>query len=140
LVQGECNPNDIVTIDRGLPFYEHFFGGGTRDIRGFNDNTLGPKDQFCRAVGGDFKVSGGIEVSMPAPFGGGGSKIGVFSDFGNVYENIDTFDLNEIRASAGFFMTWQAPVGPITISLGRAFRKKVGDDTQTLQFSFGTIF
>lgn len=140
LVSGECNPDDVVTIDRGLPFYEHFFGGGTRDIRGFNDNTLGPKDQFCRAVGGDFKVSGGIEISMPAPFGGGGSKIGVFSDFGNVYEDIGSFEFNEIRASAGVFMTWQAPVGPITISLGKAFRDKVGDDTQTLQFSFGTIF
>ena len=137
---GECNPDDIVGIDGGLPFFEHFFGGGVRDIRGFNDNTLGPKDQFCRAVGGDFKVSGGLELSMPAPFGGGGSKIGVFSDFGNVYEDIGEFDFGEIRASAGIFMTWQAPVGPITISLGKAFRDKVGDDTQTLQFSFGTIF
>ncbi len=139
-VAGQCNPDDIVRIDRGLPFYEHFFGGGVRDIRGFNDNTLGPKDQFCRAVGGDFKLSGGLELSMPAPFGGGGSKVGVFTDFGNVYEDIGSFELNEIRASAGLFMTWQAPVGPITISLGKAFRKKTGDDTQTLQFSFGTIF
>jgi outer membrane protein insertion porin family len=137
---GECNANDIIGIDSGLPFFEHFFGGGTRDIRGFNDNTLGPKDQFCRAVGGDFKVSGGVELSMPAPFGGGGSKIGLFTDFGNVYEDIGAFELSEIRASAGFFMTWQAPVGPITISLGKAFRDKEGDDTQTLQFSFGTIF
>jgi hypothetical protein len=53
----ECDPTDIMALDTGLPFYQHFYSGGVRDLRGYDYNTLGPKDRFCRAVGGDFKVA-----------------------------------------------------------------------------------
>ena len=138
---GDCQVSDIVTLDDGLPFWEHFFGGGVRDVRGFDDNTLGPKDQFCRAVGGDFKVTGGIDLGVPAPFGAtAGSRISVFVDVGNVYRDIDAFDAGELRASAGISVTWRAPVGPIVISFSEPIRDKPGDVTEALQFSFGTLF
>ena len=38
---GNCDPTDLVRIDTGLPFYEHFYSGGVRDLRGYDDNTLG---------------------------------------------------------------------------------------------------
>ena len=25
-------------------FFEHYYGGGVRSIRGFDDNTIGPRD------------------------------------------------------------------------------------------------
>jgi outer membrane protein insertion porin family len=136
-----CQVDEIVTADRGLPFYEHFFGGGVRDIRGFNDNTLGPKDQFCRAVGGDFKVVGGIELGFPLPFGDmTGTRLAWFIDVGNVYQDFDSFDVDLLRASTGLSLTWQAPVGPIIINLATPLRSRDGDDTQVLQFAFGTTF
>lgn len=138
---GNCQVDEIVTLDRGLPFYEHFFGGGVRDIRGFNDNTLGPKDQFCRAVGGDFKVSGGVELAFPMPFAqGSGTRLAWFVDVGNVYRDFDDFDADLLRASTGLSLTWQAPVGPIIINLATPIKRRDGDDTQALQFSFGTTF
>jgi len=138
---GECQVSDIVTLDDGLPFWEHFFGGGVRDIRGFDDNTLGPKDQFCRAVGGDLKITGGIDLGIPAPFGAtAGSRISVFVDVGNVYRDLSDFDTGELRASAGISLTWQAPVGPIVISFSEPIRDEPGDVTEALQFSFGTLF
>ncbi len=137
----ECLQEEVISLDTGLPFYEHFYGGGVRDIRGFDDNTLGPKDPFCRAVGGDFKVSGGMELAIPTPFTqGSGSRIALFVDVGNVYENISAFDADLLRASAGLSVTWQAPIGPIIMNFAFPLIEKEGDRTETIQFSFGTTF
>ena len=142
LVPGSnCLQEEVIALDTGLPFYEHFYGGGVRDIRGFDDNTLGPKDPFCRAVGGDFKVSGGIEIAIPTPFTeGSGSRIALFVDIGNVYENIDAFDADLLRASAGLSVTWQAPIGPIIMNFAFPLKEELGDRTESVQFSFGTTF
>ena len=129
-------------LDRGLPFFEHFYSGGVRDLRGYDDNTLGPKDAFCRSIGGDFKVAGGVELAIPTPFAAGqsGTRIALFVDTGYVYENISAFDAKKMRGSFGLSVTWEAPVGPIVISYAFPFRDRPGDRTEDLQFSFGTTF
>ncbi|MGY6553477.1 MAG: outer membrane protein assembly factor BamA [Wenzhouxiangella sp.] len=138
---GNCQLDEIVTVDRGLPFYEHFFGGGVSDIRGFDDNSLGPKDQFCRSVGGDFKVVFGTELAFPIPFvEARGTRLAWFVDVGNVFEDASAFDTDLLRASTGLSLTWQAPIGPIIINIATPLRKREGDDTQALQFTFGQIF
>lgn len=138
---GQCLQEEVISLDRGLPFYEHFYGGGVKDIRGFDDNTLGPKDPFCRSLGGDLKVSGGMEIAIPTPFTtGGGSRIALFVDIGNVYEDLDSFDSSLFRASAGISVTWQAPVGPIIMNFAVPIREQEGDRTESVQFSFGTTF
>jgi len=141
--EGNCLQEEVMTLDTGLPFFEHFYGGGVRDIRGFEDNTLGPKDGVisCRAVGGDVKVAGGFELAIPTPFTkGGGSRIALFFDIGNVYENWSTFDASLFRMSTGVSVTWQAPIGPIIMNYAFPIKKFRGDRTESLQFSFGTTF
>lgn len=141
ILSGNCDPTDVVGIDRGLPFYEHFYSGGVRDLRGYNDNTLGPKDPFCRSIGGDFKVAGGIEIAFPLKLGGqAGTRLALFVDSGYVYENINAFEADKLRGSTGISVTWEAPIGPIVISWAFPFNDKPGDDTEDLQFSFGTTF
>ncbi|MEX0914862.1 MAG: BamA/TamA family outer membrane protein, partial [Wenzhouxiangellaceae bacterium] len=138
---GQCQVDEIVTSDSGLPFWEHFFAGGVSDVRGFDDNTLGPKDQFCRSVGGDFKATGGIEIAFPLPFVEvSGTRLAWFVDAGNVFTGFDGFDTDLVRASTGLSLSWEAPVGPIILNLSRPIRERDGDRTQFLQFSFGTQF
>jgi len=138
---GECDPTDLMKLDTGLPFFEHFYSGGVRDLRGYDDNTLGPKDAFCRSVGGDFKVAGGMELAFPTPFAAGsGTRIALFVDTGYVYENISAFEADKLRGSFGLSVTWEAPIGPIVISYAFPFNDRPGDRTEDLQFSFGTTF
>ena len=139
---GECDPTDAVRLDTGLPFFEHFYSGGVRDLRGYDDNTLGPKDYFCRSIGGDLKVAGGLELAIPTPFVGNqsGTRIALFVDTGYVYENLDAFEANKLRGSFGLSVTWEAPIGPIVISYAFPFNDQPGDRTEDLQFSFGTTF
>ncbi|WP_376695865.1 outer membrane protein assembly factor BamA [Wenzhouxiangella sp. EGI_FJ10305] len=137
----QCQPDSIVSFDDGLPFYEHFYGGGVSDIRGFDDNSLGPKDQFCRSVGGDFKVIGGVELAFPLPnIEASGTRLAWFVDVGNVFRNYDSFETDKLRASTGLALTWQAPVGPIIINVATPLKEREGDETQVIQFSFGQTF
>ena len=140
----QCLEEEVMTLDTGLPFFEHFYGGGVRDIRGFEDNTLGPKDgsQSCRAVGGDVKVAGGFEIAIPTPFHQGrwftASRCSLTSA---------TFMKTGVPLTpacsgplAGISVTWQAPIGPIIMNYAFPIKEFQGDRTESLQFSFGTTF
>src|SRR5690606_24191982 len=129
----------------GLPFFENFYAGGTRSVRGFRDNTLGPRSEVIagyrgQPMGGSLKTVGQIEMVFPKLFDSNAARVSAFVDFGNVYNGIDDFDSGELRASAGVALLWRAPVGPISISYAFPFRKKEGDELERLQFTFGGGF
>lgn len=149
LTRGSVDWGDGYGNSENLPFFENFYAGGVRDIRGFRDNTLGPCDgsilfdNRCQALGGSFKVASTLELIFPTPFAKrneDSTQFSAFLDVGNVYEDFDAFSTDGLRASTGISFKWQAPVGPIVINLARPVRKKDGDQTETLQFSFGDSF
>ncbi|KAF1686289.1 outer membrane protein assembly factor BamA [Pseudoxanthomonas broegbernensis] len=129
----------------GLPFFENFYAGGTRSVRGFRDNTLGPRSEALggyrgQPLGGSLKTVGQIEMVFPKLFDSKAARVSAFVDFGNVYSGTDDFDAGELRASAGVALLWRAPVGPISISYAYPFKKKEGDEIERLQFTFGGGF
>ena len=129
----------------GLPFFENFYAGGTRSVRGFRDNTLGPRSEVIggyrgQPLGGSLKTVGQVEMVFPRLFDSKAARVSAFVDFGNVYNGIDDFDAGELRASAGVALLWRAPVGPISISYAFPLRKKEGDEIERLQFTFGGGF
>lgn len=150
LARGEVNYGDGYGDTDGLPFYENFYAGGTRDVRGFQDNTLGPCDATllsfggdCQPLGGAFKTTSSLEMIFPTPFAKrneDSTQISAFFDVGNVFTDFNAWDAGELRGSVGFSFKWQAPVGPIVVNIAAPLNKKDGDRTETLQFSFGNTF
>ncbi|KRG69040.1 outer membrane protein assembly factor BamA [Pseudoxanthomonas dokdonensis] len=137
---------DKTVTASGLPFFENFYAGGTRSVRGFRDNTLGPRsDDFDfnyrgQPLGGSLKTTGSLEMYFPRLFDSNAARISTFVDFGNVFDGIDNFETSELRASAGVALLWRAPVGPISISYALPLRKEDGDEIERLQFTFGGAF
>jgi outer membrane protein insertion porin family len=152
-----------------FPFFENFYAGGVRDVRGFQDNTLGPRicsglidangqadpsaisvngncpsGSFYRPqpVGGAFKVLGSAELVLPFFKDNDKARISLFADVGNVYNSYSDFNAADLRASVGISLQWQAPVGPIVINLAQPVRDKPEDRPfeETLQFYFGQTF
>lgn len=143
LLKGQVGYGDSYSSTTELPFFENFFGGGPRTVRGYEENTLGPKDEFGRALGGNLRVVGNAELILPVPFASDVKSLRLtgFVDAGNVYNlNNEDFDAGELRLSAGLSGLWLSPFGVLTVSVAAPFNDQPGDKTQTFQFTFGTSF
>ncbi|HIE55335.1 MAG TPA: outer membrane protein assembly factor BamA, partial [Chromatiaceae bacterium] len=124
----------------GLPFFENFFAGGEKSVRGFRSNTLGPRDSTGDPLGGNRRITGGIELFAPPPFKELAStvRVSVFLDGGNVFQ--DRIEWDEFRYSVGVGATWLSPMGAMTISYGVPLNDKDFDEVENFQFSFGSVF
>jgi len=126
-----------------LPFFENFYAGGVRSIRGFEDNSLGPRDaQFGRPIGGAFRTIGTFEAVFPTPFqrAADNTRLSWFVDFGNVYPSFDDFEFREYRVSTGLSFQWRAPIGPIVLNFAYPIQKDRDDEVERFQFTFGSLF
>lgn len=141
----------------GLPFFENFFAGGPKTVRGWRENTLGPRETTLEEnpSGGNIKIVGSLEIFAPPPIEGDFAKtlrLGAFFDFGNVWTTSNPtigdfelvaptgFSLSDIRYSAGLSVSWLSPIGALSASVAYPFNEKDGDDTQVFQFGIGQTF
>ena len=130
---------------KSLPFFKNFFAGGNNSVRGFDLNSLGPRERLNEdsravALGGNKRVVGNLEILFPMPFmkDDRSLRLSTFIDGGSVFAG--KVDLNEMRYSAGFAVSWISPMGPLKISLAKPLNDKPGDNLQVLQFQFGQRF
>ncbi len=125
-----------------LPFFENFYAGGVRSVRGYEDNSLGPRDSDGDPIGGSFRTIGKVEIVFPPPFltDSNSVRLSTFFDIGNVFEGADDFSADELRMSVGVAGTWLSPIGPLAVSFALPFNDKSGDDLQEFQFSLGAGF
>ena len=99
----------------GLPFFENFYAGGVRSVRGFRDNTLGPRSDRRRGLhgqplGGAIKTTGSLEMYFPKLFDSKAARISAFVDFGNVFDGQRQF---RCRRAA-----WLGRRGPVVARAG----------------------
>jgi outer membrane protein insertion porin family len=126
--------------DKPLPFFKNYYAGGPGSVRGYASFSLGPLDQFGTALGGNRRVIGSAEFLFPMP---GATqdrslRLGWFIDAGNVFNN--SYELNDLRYSAGLGFFWSSPFGPLRLSFAQPLNPKTTDHIQRLQFTFGTGF
>lgn len=126
---------------RELPFFENFYAGGPRSVRGYKENTLGPRESGTPS-GGNFKVVGNAEIILPVPFlqDVKAVRVAAFVDMGNVYGKDEDIDVGQLRFSAGLSGIWLSPFGVLSVSIAQPFNKQPGDQTQPFQFTFGASF
>jgi len=125
-----------------LPFFENFYVGGPRSVRGYKENTIGPRDTSGRPLGGSTKIVGNAEVILPFPFLRDFKQVRVtgFLDAGNVYGPDEDIEFDDIRYSSGLSAIWISPFGALSASYAMPFGTKSTDQEQNFQFTFGTSF
>ena len=122
-----------------LPFFENYFAGGVKSVRGYEDNTIGPRDSRDDPLGGSAKLIGKAELYFPVPFASDikSIRVGSFIDAGTV---TDSFDLGEMRYSVGLSGEWLSPFGALAVSFALPLNSDDDDEEQMFQFSFGSGF
>ena len=151
-LHGEAAYGDGYGDTKNLPFFENYFAGGTGSVRGFRNNTLGPRDSNSYPLGGASKIIGNAELFFPVPFLSETKsvRLGTFLDAGTVSK---AFDISNMRYSAGISGEWLSPFGALSVSAavpmnagkteyttsdGRTLDLK--DQRQMFQFNFGQNF
>lgn len=193
LSYGDAYGDGSGTGEAVLPYFENFYAGGSSTMRGFDRNTIGPREiyrlpsfgtnpptqdpldnpvgvplpsQFDtiqmnrRAVGGNARALGGIELIFPTPFAEENRSVrtSAFIDIGNVWDT--NFDLDQYsmlapeefnkipdfsdpstyRVSAGISIQWISPMGPLIFSLSKTIKAEEQDETESFSFNIGRTF
>jgi len=148
-----------------LPFYENFFSGGFGSVRGFENSTLGPRstppldgngnpiflgDLDGDPIGGNLLIEASAELIFPFPFVEDNRQFRpvFFVDVGNVFNtecpsvaiNCFDFDVDALRYSVGFGVSWLTGLGPMTFSLAKPFQTQGFDEEERFQFELGRTF
>jgi len=148
-----------------LPFFERYFAGGIRTVRGYESNSLGPRDPVSNApIGGNMRITAGADYIFPIPFvekPPSSVRLSAFLDVGNVYLNdfhtfnaplgTNGFQADQLRSSYGMSLVWISPIGPLRFSYAETINEVSstvdadgnyvrGDNLRAFQFSIGSFF
>jgi len=124
-----------------LPFFKNFYAGGVGSVRGFETATLGPRDTNGDVLGGNRRIVGSFEALFPMPgYKEKNLRLGTFVDVGNVWGQEEKMQPRDLRASVGFSVSWDSPVGPLRFSLGYPVKSRPEDKVERFQFQLGKIF
>ena len=121
---------------RELPIVERFFLGGRNTVRGFEQDTLGPKGTDGTPTGGNAFLMSNVELR--AYVGRGFSLVG-FVDGGNVWRRTADMDLT-LRYTAGLGIRYRTPAGPIRIDYGYKLDREEDESAGEVHFSIGHAF
>jgi len=128
-----------------LPFFKNFYAGGASSVRGYQNESLGPRDILppYDPIGGDKRMLASAEFFFPVPgtsIHNRSMRLSTFVDAGQVFGPGQPFRFNQIRTSFGVAFDWFSPIAPLSISIARPLNAQPGDQTRAVQFTLGTLF
>ncbi|HFQ8050026.1 TPA: autotransporter assembly complex family protein [Pseudomonas putida] len=111
-----------------IPPSLRFFAGGDQSVRGYDYQTLSPKNSDGDRIGGRYLVAGSVEYqySLTEKW-----RVATFVDQGNSFNNLE---LPSLKTGVGFGVRWVSPVGPLRLDLAKALDDEGGI---RLHFSMG---
>ena len=134
---------------------DRFFYGENL-VRGFSPDGLTPRcdeassSSVCPdgvALGGTLYYRGTAEYRFPMPFvEEQGFQARAFADVGSLWnvgadtDNIAVFDSSAPRFSMGVGITWDSPIGPLSVDYGIPFNVQEGDVVQNVRFAVASGF
>ena len=148
---------------RSLPFFQNYYGGGVGSVRGYETNSLGPREAITSAIttnpdgttssttsytgnatGGRRKFTVNNEILFPFPGTKNDKSVrgSLFIDAGQVYDKGGPLqkDNERIHFSTGLAIAWQSPIGALKFSYAIPIGSKPTDKAQRFQFQVGTLF
>lgn len=112
ILRGEVGNTRLQSI-RSLPTSVRFFAGGSQSVRGYDFNSLGPRNELGQVVGGSRLLVGSAEYEYRFTDAWSGA---LFFDTGNALNSWQ----DALKQGAGFGVRWISPVGPVRIDLAWA--------------------
>ncbi len=119
-----------------IPLIERFFLGGRTTVRGYSNDTLGPKSEDDIPTGGNIFALTNWELRFSLAKGFG---LVTFVDGGNVWRTADEVN-DDLKYTTGAGLRYSTPVGPIRIDYGHKLDREPGESSGELHFSFGHAF
>lgn len=126
-----------------LPFFKNLYAGGIGSVRGYDPNSLGPRDANNFSLGGNKRAVANMEVLFPFP---GMEKekslrLSTFLDGGAIYGPGGQVPASTgMRYSTGVGLTWFSPAGPMKLCWANPLGKQPQDKVQHIQFTLGSMF
>lgn len=119
-----------------LPVSRRFFAGGGGSARGFEFQSVGPRDEDGTPTGGRglLEVSGELRWRREGPLG-----FVAFFDGASVTEN-EGVSLNDVRYSAGLGVRYDTVIGPLRFDIATPLDPRDGDAPIQLYVSVGQAF
>lgn len=97
-----------------LPPTLRFFAGGDNSVRGYQYQSISPKDDLGQLIGGKHLATGSLEYNYRVTGNWWGA---VFVDAGDAWTSAKP----EWKRSAGVGVRWQSPVGPVRLDIAHGF-------------------
>jgi outer membrane protein insertion porin family len=119
-----------------LPLAERFFLGGRSTVRGYAQDTLGPRGFAGNPTGGNAFVETNLELRTSV---GKGIGLVTFLDSGNVWQKASDVDWS-LKHAVGVGLRYDTPVGPLRVDYGYKLKKEEGLSRSEIFFSIGQAF
>jgi outer membrane protein assembly complex protein YaeT len=129
-LQKGLNPQNLVLTDR-------FYAGGGTTVRGFQQDSLGPKLANGAPIGGNavFILNNEIRYPLFRAF-----DAVSFVDIGNVFPQVSDFRFSDLRFASGFGLRVRNPFVVLRFDYGFKLDRRPGDKIGAFFFSIGQAF